>query len=118
MQATTKGETMNNRPSVRIHAATQPADMDWVLAEPVDVTLVKQTSDGSETIVLVTRTVQAGACTLAFMDNGDILVNGVYRDLGDDMMEYCSITDELLMGPLPTVGDTVRSYPDKDLKAP
>lgn len=109
---------MNNRPSVRIHAATQPADIDWVLTEPIDVTLVKQTSDGSETIVLVTRTVQAGACTLAFMDNGDILVNGVYRDLGDDMMEYCAITDELLMGPLPTVGDTVRSYPDPDLQAP
>jgi hypothetical protein len=108
-----KGETMtkSKRPAVAINRATA-VQMDWALTEPVDVTLVKLGNDDTETIVLVTRTRQPGAITLSFCTDGDILVNGVYQDLGDDMMEYCAMTDELLMAPSPVVGGTVRSYPE------
>ena len=103
------------RPAVAINRTTI-APIDWVLTEPVDITLVKLDNGSSdtsecETIVLVTRTRQPGAVTLSFCANGDILVNGVYHDLGEDMMEYCAMTDELTMAPSPVIGSTVHNEP-------
>jgi hypothetical protein len=69
----------------------------WVLLEPVDVTLVHQDADTLRSIYLVTATRypedEPAAIVLTF-DEGNILLNGVYVDLSDDMIAVCSLVDD------------------------
>jgi len=90
----------------------------WVLTESVDVTLTQ--SDPS--IYLVERAtwtnkVQVPAAITLTINENLVLVNGVYVDLGDDLMSVCSLIDDVAESALAEgqesipVGVTYRSEP-------
>jgi len=70
---------------------------DWVLTEEVEVTLVHHDPDAVRDIFLVTcvpvRRGANNAITLTF-EEGRVLINGTYVDLGEDLMAVCSLVDE------------------------
>lgn len=69
----------------------------WVLGDAVYVTLTSVAGDGSMTY-LITPVGRPGAVVVAFDPDGQVLVNGRYVDLGDDLMSLCSLVDENLVG--------------------
>jgi hypothetical protein len=84
-------------------------EFSWALTEEVDVTLLATNADTLNNSFLIERIEEPGAFVLAFAD-ADVLVNGVYRDLGEDLMYFCSLSDELTMFRA-DVGATVRVNP-------
>ena len=91
----------------------------WVLAEPVDVTCVSMTMDGYA-LYLVEKTSYAWgghpedrepvAVVLTFNED-QVLVNGVYVDLGEDLMPLVGMFDEINEKHGDLVGVTTRSEP-------
>lgn len=93
---------------------------EWVLTESVGVTLVGLDADRERGTFLITRVVRPadasdGAVVLTF-DEGRVLVNGRYLDLGDDMIAYCSLVDDAYPnGPAPDrIGERIATAPYED----
>jgi hypothetical protein len=85
-------------------------EISWALTEPTDVTAIRTG------IVLVARVSEPGAFVLDFNTEDDghdsrVFVNGTDYDLGEDLMAYCALADEVLGAPLAVFGQTVRSEP-------
>lgn len=81
----------------------------WALKEVVDVTLIVADAENLNNSFLVTRVSEPGAFVLTFAE-ANVLINGVYTDLGEDLMYFCSLADELTMGPrYPEPGTTFRA---------
>jgi hypothetical protein len=90
---------------------------EWILSEPVDVTLVhSHEEDGEdECVYLIARTLHPGAVTLTF-DGAFIYLNGLFMDLGEDTMAYCGLVDQAADNPdmTATRGKTVRVDPQEE----
>lgn len=96
---------------------------DWVLNEPVDVTPVYRRDGCVTEIYLITATkrssmLSANPAVVLTFDDGTVLVNGVYVDLGEDLMPVCSLLDDCGRRAAPDallpLGVTMRSVPDPD----
>jgi CO dehydrogenase/acetyl-CoA synthase delta subunit len=88
-------------------------EISWALTEVVDVTMIVSDPDDLNYSFLIERVRESGAFVLTFAE-ANVLVNGVYRDLGDDLMYFCSLSDELTMGPSTAdLGATVRVNPPR-----
>ena len=85
----------------------------WVLAEEVKMTPVAAPGDGNVIFLVVRTGVRSGGAITLHFDEGRILVNGKYVDLGDDPMAYSSMVDDAF--PLGVtgadVGHTVTTAP-------
>jgi len=98
------------------------APPDWVLTETVEGTVVYVNMEDEDyrLDILFERTTERGAVVLSFNENGQVLVNGLFLDLGEDMMSYCSLADEIVgIGAVsadnaPKVGVKVTSHPFED----
>jgi hypothetical protein len=67
------------------------SDVKWALTEAVDVTNL---TPGEGYNVLVARVSAPGAVVVTVTGAGNVLLNGVYVDLGDDLPSWLGILDE------------------------
>ena len=68
--------------------------LSWLLSEPTLVTLVSYSADSESSVYLVTRTYGRPGAVVLTCEVGRILLNGLYADLGDDMMAVVSLLDD------------------------
>ena len=80
----------------------------WALKEVVDVTVITSDPANLNHSLLFTRVDGPGAFVLTF-DDTNVLINGVYVDLGEDLMYFCSLSDDLMMYRVPASGTTFRA---------
>jgi hypothetical protein len=106
-----KAASMPNEPLTELPA--------WVLEEPVDITLIYDNPDTATGIYLVQKTDGREYVALTFME-GLIELNGRPIDLGERLMDVCSMIDEANDkmsvryadgNPIAQLGVTVRSEP-------
>lgn len=81
-------------------------EIGWALEDAVRLTLIEQDADLIKTVILVESIDRQAALVLTFADCV-VLVNGVRRDLGDALPQWCGLADELVCGPIRNPGDNV-----------
>jgi hypothetical protein len=82
-------------------------DIEWAITEPIDVTQI-----GTDTYRITRTTTKDQEFRIQFQTGpgGQMLIDGHFRDLGDDFIAYISIIDEYC-GQGGTPGTTIRQQP-------
>jgi hypothetical protein len=81
----------------------------WILTEDIDIMVLH--SEGDQRELLIDRVFGPGATVLKVTASGEITVNGLRKDLGDDAPAYRGIFDYVIdstNGPWPEDGFTCR----------
>lgn len=81
----------------------------WVASEPTLVTIVGEDLYLVQRLLVATSQADPNTAVVVGVRDGDVLLNGIISDLGEDAMAYLSLIDEA--DAMVAVGETYLSDP-------